>query len=138
MVVTLSMARRLEIRDPPKNWALTIARDIERGNPLDHAIIERLVGHPRRYAELQPLLHGRGKNNLTQALKRLQLAGVVHMRTDVLAEPPVDHYELSGLGAQVAMVLAGREYFEYVSSQAGRAPPRGPTRSHVEYFSSNR
>ncbi len=119
------MARRLDIEDPPENWSLSVARKIEKAHPLDREIIHQLVARPRRFAELQPLLRRRGKNNLTQALKRLRMEGVIQMRTRLRPDPPVDYYELTSLGASVAMILAGREYFEFLSTHAG-APDHVP------------
>lgn len=117
------MARKLDIEDPPENWSLSVARKIEKAHPLDRAVIHRLVARPRRFAELQPVLRGRGKNNLTQSLKRLRLEGVIRMRTDLRPKPPVDYYELTGLGARVAMILAGREYFDFLAEHAGAPEP---------------
>lgn len=103
---------RLTFRDPPKNWAAGLAKRLESGNPLDRAIAMTLIGRPHRYAELEPLLRGKGDNNLTQALRRLRDEGIIQMRTNFRASPRYDYYELTDLGIDVVLGLAERRAIE--------------------------
>lgn len=118
MAITLNMSEKLKFRDPPRNWALGLAKRLESGNPLDQQVAIRLVGRPHRYTELVPLVGKRGKNNLTQALRRLQADGIVQMRTNFRATPRYDYYELTSLGVRAVLALAGREYLDYIASRA--------------------
>lgn len=122
MSIILTMKPRFRFEDPPKNWAFGLAKAIETGNALDRQIALRLVGRPHRFSELQPLLRGRGKNNLTQALRRLRFSGVIHMRTNLYATPRYDYYELTHLGIRVVLILAGREFVEFISNHADLRP----------------
>ena len=72
-------------------------------NALDRDILLALVGHPKRYSELQPLLRGKNDHNLTMALGRLRRDGLLRQRSDVRARPPANHYELSHLGTLVVL-----------------------------------
>jgi len=116
MDVILKAKPQFVFEDPPKNWSFHLAKKLEQGNPLDREIVVRLIGRPHRYSELQPLLRGRGKNNLTQALKRLQLESIIDMRTNFRASPRYDYYELSFIGIRAALALASREYLEYAAT----------------------
>lgn len=72
-------------------------------NPLDRAIVEDLVGRPRRYGELKALLAGKRDHNLTMALDRLRRDGLVDQRIDASNKPPTKSYELTNLGVQVVL-----------------------------------
>lgn len=80
-------------------------RLVARESPLDRAVLLELVGRPKRYAELKPLLGDKGDNNLTVALKRLQEWGLIERRTDARQEPAVHTYELTPLGIQVVLAI---------------------------------
>lgn len=77
-----------------------------------------LVGRPHRYAELKPLLRGKGDNNLTQALKRLELESLIQMRTNFRAKPRYDYYELTDLGVDVVFGLAERRAIDRLAAMA--------------------
>ena len=127
MDVILTMKPRFRFEDPPRNWSFGLAKTLERGNPLDREIVLELVGRPHRFSELQPLLRGRGKNNLTQALRRLQLSGLIHMRTNFHAAPRYDYYELTTLGIRVVLTLAGRQYVDFISTHADLPEETSPS-----------
>jgi len=85
------------------NWAPP-SRDIEyalahellgRGG-LSLAILEELVGQPRRWSELKPLLDGKGDENLRKALQSLRGKGLVKPGVDLHSTQKV--YALSNLG----------------------------------------
>ncbi len=118
MDVILIMKPQFTFPDPPKNWSFNLAKTLDEGNALDREIVTHLVGRPHRFSELEPLLAGRGKNNLTQALKRLQLEGIIHMRTNFRVAPPYDYYELTFLGIRVVLALAGREYVDHIVARS--------------------
>lgn len=80
-------------------------RLIARESPLDRAILHELIGRPKRYADLKPLLGEKADNNLTVALKRLQEWGLIERRTDARREPVVHSYELTPLGIQVILAI---------------------------------
>ena len=115
---------RLKFEDPPQNWASTLAKTLERGNPLDRSVALVLVGRPHRYAELRPLLHGKGDNNLTQALRRLRGEGVIQMRTNFRVDAPYDYYELTDLGIDVVLTLAERRALDKLAMLARDARVR--------------
>lgn len=70
-------------------------------NHLDLEILRTLVGRPRRYSELQPLLGGRNDNNLNMALHRLRRDGLIRQRRDLTQTPAGFEYELSFQGIRV-------------------------------------
>lgn len=70
-------------------------------NPLDRQIVESLVGRPKRYSELKPLLKKKADNNLTMALARLVRDGLVAQLVDARARPLVKSYQLTALGILV-------------------------------------
>jgi DNA-binding HxlR family transcriptional regulator len=72
---------------------------------LRRGVLLELVGRPRRYAELKPLLRGRRDHNLTVALIRLQRDGLVDRRTDARQRPAVHAYELTPLGIQTVLSM---------------------------------
>ncbi|HEX9816756.1 MAG TPA: winged helix-turn-helix transcriptional regulator [Candidatus Thermoplasmatota archaeon] len=74
------------------------------GNPLDIQILEALIGRPRRYSELQPLLKGKSDVVLNRALDRLLEADLVDRVTQGGA-PPIHTYELTPMGAHALFAL---------------------------------
>ena len=72
---------------------------------LRRRILVELIGRPRRYFELKPLLGRRRDHNLTVALKRLQRDGLIDRRTDARKRPVVHAYELTPLGVQVVLAM---------------------------------
>lgn len=119
----MSAARRprLAFPDPPKNWSFNLAKQLEGGNPIDREVALTLMGRPHRYAELLPLLRGKGDNNLTQALRRLRDDGIIQMRTNLRARPHYDDYELTDLGIDVVLGLAERRALDRLA-QLSRDP----------------
>lgn len=77
------------------------ARLLGKDDGLDRAILERLVGEPRRYSDLKPLLGARRDNVLTKALARLRAEGLVKQLLDLDAKPPAPRYALTQLGVLV-------------------------------------
>jgi DNA-binding HxlR family transcriptional regulator len=92
---------------------------------LRRSILFDLIGRPRRYNELKPLLRGRRDHNLTVALTRLQRDGLIDRRTDARQRPLVHSYELTPLGVQVILGMQSirpvHEAFE--SYRRGRGLP---------------
>ena len=92
---------------------------------LRRLVLFDLIGRPRRYNELKPLLRGRRDHNLTVALTRLQRDGLVDRRTDARQRPVVHAYELTPLGIQVILGMQSirpvHEAFE--SYRRGRGQP---------------
>jgi DNA-binding HxlR family transcriptional regulator len=74
-------------------------------NGLDRAVVTALVGRPRRYSELKPLLDGKAENNLTMALDRLRRDGIIAQTVNARRRPPVKTYMLSELGVLVVFVM---------------------------------
>lgn len=70
-------------------------------NPLDRGIVLSLVGRPRRYSELKPLLSRKAENNLTMALERLRRDGIIGQTVSARRRPPIKTYELTELGILV-------------------------------------
>lgn len=121
----LDMVPRLHIADPPARWSLTLAKKLAAGNPLDEEIVMKLVARPQRYADLRPLLRGKGENNLTQALYRLELDSIVLMRTNFQATPSYDYYELTDLGVDVVMRLAEQHAMDRIAIASHRLASQG-------------
>ena len=70
-------------------------------NALDRDILIALVGRPRRYSELKPLLREKAENNLTMALDRLRRDGLSAQTVNARRRPPVKAYQLTELGVLV-------------------------------------
>ncbi len=63
---------------PPQDRDFSLAAKLlAKDPPLDRRIVEALVGTPKRYSELKPLLGGRNDNVLTKALHRLRNEGII-------------------------------------------------------------
>lgn len=95
-------APRLEFPLPLADEDLRLAhRLVGTKNRLDLAILRTLVGRPRRYSELQPLLGGKNDNNLNMALQRLRRDGLIRQRRVLTQTPTTLEYELSTQGIRV-------------------------------------
>ncbi len=68
---------------------------------LDRRVLGTLVGRPRRFAELKPLLGKRTEANLTQALQRLTRDGLIIQRAADWDDPSIKTHELTPLGTLV-------------------------------------
>lgn len=91
---------------PPEDIHLKLAHELlAKDSDLDLRILHDLLGHPKRYSELKPLLGDLNDHNLTVALKRLQRDGLIQRRTDARREPVVHRYEISPLGIQVVLAV---------------------------------
>lgn len=100
----------------PPNWDLTLAhRILGKDSDLDRNVLLTLIGRPQRFSELEPLLRGRGKNNLTQALLRLESEGLIQARLNARRTPSVQTYELTAFGILVIRNLIALE-------KAGQVP----------------
>lgn len=66
---------------------------------MDRRILEDLVGKPKRYSDLKPLLGDRNDNVLTKALRRLRDEGVIQQGVDL--EGNQRTYQLTELGKLV-------------------------------------
>lgn len=71
-------------------------RLLDQDPPLDRRILEDLVGQPKRYTDLKPLLGDRNDNVLTKALKRLRDDGLIQQGVDLDQDQRV--YRLTELG----------------------------------------
>jgi len=92
---------------------------------LRRLILFDLIGRPRRYNELKPLLRGRRDHNLTVALARLQRDGLIDRRTDARRRPVIHSYELTPLGVRVILgmqsIRPGHEAFESYRRARGQS-----------------
>lgn len=75
------------------------ARLLTQEPPLDRQVVEEVMGRPRRYSELQPLLKGRNDNVLNKALARLRDEGVIQQGLDYVKDQKT--YSLTALGKLV-------------------------------------
>lgn len=91
----------LILRPPDTDLERDLAHRLYARRGLDVDLLDALVAHPRRYAELRTLLRGRNDNVLTKALRRLLDEGLVNQRGDPTAKPPAMAYELTTLGIAV-------------------------------------
>ncbi len=96
--------------DLPPHWDLTLAhRILGKASDLDRNVLLTLIGRPVRFSELEPLLRGRRKNNLTQAMARLESEGLIQARLNARRDPPVHTYELTAFGILVIRNLIALE-----------------------------
>jgi DNA-binding HxlR family transcriptional regulator len=72
--------------------------------PFDRALVESLVGAPKRYRDLKVLLAGRNENVLTKALARLRAEGTIKQGIDLDAKAE-KVYSLTELGKLVVFRL---------------------------------
>lgn len=106
---------------PPPGIERSLAHHfLGRPNPLCKNILYALVGGPRRYSELEPLLSGRSKNNLTDALALLEAEDVIIPVHDARTQPPTSAYRLSGTGLLVVDWMRRFEFLEDVQSARAR------------------
>jgi DNA-binding HxlR family transcriptional regulator len=85
---------------PAKDAELALAvRFLGHESRLDLDIVDSLVGHPQRYADLRKLLEGRNDTVLNRALARLREEGLIEQRLDVRARAKL--YGLTALGKLV-------------------------------------
>lgn len=104
-----TMAKRTA-PDLPPDWDLTLAhRILGKKSDVDRNVLLTLIGRPQRFSELEPILRGRGKNTLTQALERLEGDGLIQARLNARREPPVSTYELTSFGIIVVRNLIALE-----------------------------
>ena len=82
---------------PPQDTEYRLAlRLLNQTPPLDRQILDALVGRPKRYKELRPLLDGRNDNVLNKALRRLRDDGLIQSGLDLDAKQKT--YRLTALG----------------------------------------
>lgn len=74
-------------------------------NDLERSILYSLLGQPKRYSELKPLIGKKRDNNLTVALARLQSEGLIERRTRAREQPVTHVYGISYLGIHVVFAL---------------------------------
>jgi len=71
------------------------------GGKWKFLILWRLVGEPRRFGELRRLVVGISEKMLIQALKEMEVDGIV-VRNDFREVPPRVEYSLTGVGVELA------------------------------------
>lgn len=76
-------------------------------------ILYALLGGPRRYSDLKPLLDDQAENTLTYALKKLGEEGLVKRRSDLVDDELVKQYEITNKGIDTFLKL-------YLISNVGR------------------
>lgn len=87
---------------PPPDVEFRLAHALLGGtNPLDREIVLSLVGRPKRYSELKPLLGEKAENNLTMALDRLRRDGILAQTVNARKRPVTKTYHLTDLGVLV-------------------------------------
>lgn len=105
---------------PDAELALAV-RLLDHETSLDLDIVDALVGQPKRYGELKPLLAGRNDNVLNRALRRLGDEGLIEQRLDLAAKQRV--YGLTALGKLVfSRIQQMRPYHDGIQAyQRGQA-----------------
>lgn len=114
--------KELVFPDPePDDVARLAYQLLGKKSRLDMEVLDNLVGHPRRYAELRDaLIQGRTDTPLTRALRRLRRDGLIRQRSDVSQSPPIDRYELTDLGADVLFTIHNLRFVSGLTAQARR------------------
>lgn len=87
-------------------------------------VLHRLLGEPRRFRDLAPLLQGRSENNLTYALKKLVAEGLASRRLEEAEEgDPIPVYSVTHKGietyVQSAMLSRMGEFFSASTGESG-------------------
>lgn len=72
---------------------------------LERRILYNLLGQPKRYSELKPLIGEKRDHNLTVALQRLQVTGLIDRRTNARQKPIIHAYQITPLGIQVVLAM---------------------------------
>lgn len=103
--MTIVYLRGAEAEDDLPDPDVLAYRLVARESPLDRAVLHELIGRPKRYGDLKPLLGDKGDHNLTVCLRRLQEWGLIERRTDARQEPAVHAYELTPLGIQTVLAI---------------------------------
>ncbi len=98
--VCVAEAFDLPSRDVEYELALRL---LNQDPPLDRRILEDLVGQPKRYSDLKPLLGDRNDNVLTKALRRLRDEGTIQQGVDL--DQNQRTYRLTELGKHVVFRL---------------------------------
>ncbi len=88
--------------EPDLEYKLAV-RLLHQESSFDREILETLVGQPRRYRGLKPLLHGRNDNVLNKALTRMRNEGTIKQGID--AKTGERRYALTELGKLVVFRL---------------------------------
>ncbi len=88
--------------EPDVEYRLAI-RLLHQDPPMDREILEALVGRPKRYRDLKPLLGGRNDNVLNKALTRLRNEGTIKQGLNV--KTGERRYALTELGKLVVFRL---------------------------------
>lgn len=117
---------------PPAGLPLQLAgRVIGQESGLRRAILRDLQEKPRRFADLRHLIKDRYANNLTEALRWLQVEGLIDRRTDARSRPPVHLYQLSSLGILVLQLLEEIEALgrQPLGSNSGKTTAKAVSKS---------
>ncbi len=114
--------KELAFPDPePDDVSRLAHRLLAKTNLVDARVLDQLVGHPRRYAELRDsLVQGKSDTPLTRALRRLRRDGLIRRRSDVGRDPPVDRYELTDLGTEVLFTVHNYRFLTRLQAKAHR------------------
>ena len=117
-------ANTLVLTPPEPGLELDLARRIHGArSSLGEEILDRLVGRPQRYADLQPLLRGRNTNILNKALRSLADDGLIDQYGDP-DQPTSSKYQLVSLGVAVRDAIVELRFAERVHAAAMGGPPR--------------
>ena len=96
---------KLHFPDPIPDEDLRLAhRLLGTRNTLDRDVLLALVGKPRPFGELRPLLGGKRDHNLTMSLHRLRRDGLTRPRVAFRRGAATEH-ELSTQGIRVVALV---------------------------------
>ncbi|HEX9816194.1 MAG TPA: hypothetical protein VGB18_04375 [Candidatus Thermoplasmatota archaeon] len=96
---------KLRFPDPMPDEDLRLAhRLLGTRNTLDRDVLLSLVGRPRSFSELRPLLGSRRDHNLTMSLHRLRRDGLTRQRVAYGRGAATEH-ELSTQGVRVVALV---------------------------------
>ena len=90
---------------------------------LDRRVLGALVGRPRRFGELKPLLATRTEANLTQALRRLTRDGLIIQRAADWDDPSVKTHELTPLGTRVLYHIVEMDFVARTARMGSSSVP---------------
>lgn len=93
-----------ETEGPAPEWQLAIEL-LTQESGLWSNILYRLLGCPRRYSDLKPLLENQAENTLTYGLEKLSKEGLVKRKSSIIQDELVKTYQITNKGIDTFLNL---------------------------------
>lgn len=115
-----SSANRADETTPERQLAYDL---LSQESGLWGEILFELLGQPKRYSNLKPLLGDQAENTLTYALKKLVDEGLVERTSDVIDDELVERYAISRKGIDVFLHI---QLLQTINRFAARSQATAP------------